>query len=162
MFLALSTALSNGPSDSWRRGAVILVACLLAFWIGPAFLLLIMFLASQAFPHAWSRSHGVNSIAAFAIGLPQVVFPYWGLAAQDEHHWLMAWKFRAPLLGLGTAWGVTVLQWGIVAIAFGALVRPVREAWHVVVAAVTTIIAVTGLALAVFAIPKLTVQVESI
>ncbi len=162
MFLALSTALSNGPSDSWRRGAVILVACLLAFWICPAFVLLIVLLVRQALPHAWSTSHVVNSITAFAIGLPQVVFPYWGLSAQDEHHWLVAWKDRAPLLGLGTAWGVTVLQWGIVAIAFGALVRPIKEAWHVVVAALTTIIVVTGLALAVFAILKLTVQVESI
>jgi len=121
-----------------------------------------MLLLGQALPHAWSASRAVNSIAAFIIGLPQVVFPYWGLAPQDEHHWLVAWKDRAPLLGLGTAWGATVLQWGIVAIAFGAFVRPVKEAWHVVVAAVTTIIVVTGLALAVFAILKLTVQVESI
>ena len=128
MFLALSTALSGGPSDSWRRGAVIFVACLLALWICSAFLLLIMLLLGQALPHAWSASRAVNSIAAFIIGLPQVVFPYWGLAPQDEHHWLVAWKDRAPLLGLGTAWGATVLQWGIVAIAFGAFVRPVKEA----------------------------------
>src|SRR6266566_3309575 len=108
------------------------------------------------------RLTSFNSVTAFLFTLPQVVFPYWGLAPQDEHHRLVAWKNRAPLLGLGTAWGVTVLQWGTAAIAFGALACRLKHVWQVVATALIAIVLVTGVALAVFAILKLMVQVEGI
>jgi len=162
VFLELSAPLGNEPIGSWRQASGIFLACLLAFWVCPGLLLATIFLVARVVPRALSTSHLLNSVTAFLFTLPQVVFPYWGLAPQDEHHWLVAWKNRAPLLGLGTAWGVTVLQWGTAAIAFGALACRLKHVWQVVAAALIAIVLVTGVALAVFAILKLMVQVEGI
>jgi hypothetical protein len=61
------------------------------------------------------------------------VFPYWGLAT----------AFNTPvLLSTGTAFGVTVLQWGTVAVAFGWLTRRVAPLRPVVFAAVATILTI--------------------
>jgi len=121
-----------------------------------------MLVVGQALPPASSPSHVLNSVAAFLLALPQVVFPYWRLVPQDDHHWLLAWYDRAPVLGTGTAWGITVLQWGIVAVAFGALARRLKQVRQVLLSAVATIVLVTAVVLGLFALLKLTVQVEYI
>ena len=145
VLLELSATLSTGSTGSWRFGAGIFLVCLLSTWLGPTVALMTLLVGGSA-------SRTINRLSAFLWALPLAVFPYCGLVRQKD---------RTRVLSLGTAWGLTTLQWGSVAMAFAALARGLPKTWQVVLASVTTILFVTGLALAVFWLLKLTVRIDA-